>query len=227
MPITTAPASRCSSTGSTARRARVFTCLSSDIVNHEFGHAVLDGLRPYYLRVGRRADRCVSRVHGRPHRHPDGVPQQCVSQGGAEGKQRQPRPSAACWPALPSEFGEAATNAPYLRSALNHKTMKKLAGNLEPHALSEVLTGTMFDILKGVFAKHRRRTRSKRCEGRPQQKAERRASAGRHRSSHADARHPAARSAAALRGDLPGLCACGAACRAGRQSDRPFRLSRS
>ena len=26
----------------------VYTCLSSDIVNHEFGHAVLDGLQPYY-----------------------------------------------------------------------------------------------------------------------------------------------------------------------------------
>ena len=50
--------------------------------------------------------------------------------------------------------------------------MKKLAGNLEPHALSEVLTGAMFDILMGVFAKHRK-NEVKRCEGRPQQEAER------------------------------------------------------
>ena len=45
-------------------KGTVFTCLSSDIVNHEFGHAVLDGLRPYYLRVGGRANRCLSRIHG-------------------------------------------------------------------------------------------------------------------------------------------------------------------
>ncbi len=33
--------------------------------------------------------------------------------------------------------------------------MQKLAGTLEPHELSEVMTGTMFDILMAVFAKHR------------------------------------------------------------------------
>ena len=42
------------------------------------------------------------------------------------------------------EFGEATANAPYLRTGLNKHTMQDLAGNLEPHALSEVLTGTIF-----------------------------------------------------------------------------------
>ena len=28
---------------------RVYTALSTDIVHHEFGHAVLDGIRPYYI----------------------------------------------------------------------------------------------------------------------------------------------------------------------------------
>ena len=27
-------------------KRQVYTCLSTDIINHEFGHAVLDGIRP-------------------------------------------------------------------------------------------------------------------------------------------------------------------------------------
>ena len=28
---------------------RIYTCLSTDIINHEFGHALLDGIRPLYI----------------------------------------------------------------------------------------------------------------------------------------------------------------------------------
>ena len=31
---------------------RIYTCLSTDIINHEFGHAVLDGIRPHLQRIG-------------------------------------------------------------------------------------------------------------------------------------------------------------------------------
>lgn len=34
--------------GKVGARKRIYTCLSADIINHEFGHAVLDGIRPHY-----------------------------------------------------------------------------------------------------------------------------------------------------------------------------------
>jgi len=135
-------------------KGRIYTCLSSDIVNHEFGHALLDGLRPYYsesvgtqtaafhefvgdltaillaLQRSSFAGRVVKESHGNLD-------------------------TDELLSGLARQFAEAATGDAYLRSALNPRSMQSLAGALEPHALSEVLTGTMFDILKEVFAKHR------------------------------------------------------------------------
>ena len=42
---------------------RTFTCLSTDIVNHEFGHAVLDGIRPHYHEGSLPGNRGFSRVN--------------------------------------------------------------------------------------------------------------------------------------------------------------------
>src|SRR3982751_3495125 len=137
-----------------ADKGRIYTCLSSDIVNHEFGHAVLDGLRPHFyesvsaetaafheflgdltailMAFQNNAFRALVLKESNGNLDTDGL---------LSGLARQ--------------FGEAVTGDPYLRSALNDKTMGKLAGTLEPHTLSEVLTGTMFDILKGLFANQR------------------------------------------------------------------------
>jgi hypothetical protein len=133
---------------------RVYTCLSSDIVTHEFGHAVLDGLRPHYYEsvAGQTAafhefigDLTAILMAFRNNAFRKAVLKE--SNGGAN--------SLELLAGLAQQFGKATTNAPYLRSALNCKTIASLAGILEPHALSQVMTGTMFDILKGVFAKHR------------------------------------------------------------------------
>jgi hypothetical protein len=137
-----------------SEKGRVFTCLSSDIVTHEFGHAVLDGLRPHYYESVTAQTAAFHEFIGdltailmafRNNAFRKVVLKE------SNGKVDSLRLLAG----LAQQFGKAVRNAPYLRSALNEETMATLASSLEPHALSEVLTGTMFDILKKVFAKHR------------------------------------------------------------------------
>jgi hypothetical protein len=137
-----------------ADEGRIYTCLSSDIVNHEFGHAVLDGLRPHYYEslnaqtaafhefVGDLTAVLMAFRNNAFRKH---VLEE--SSGNLDNDQ--------LLSGLAHQFGQAVTGAPYLRSALDDSNLKQLAGKLEPHALSVVMTGAMFDILKGVFAKHR------------------------------------------------------------------------
>jgi hypothetical protein len=135
-------------------KGRVFTCLSSDIVNHELGHAILDGLRPYFYESVDAQTAAFHEFIGdltallmafRNNAFRRVVLEE--SHGDLD--------VAQLLAGLAQQFGKAVSNAPYLRSALNRSTMASLGGEFEPHALSEVMTGTMFDILKGVFAKHR------------------------------------------------------------------------
>jgi hypothetical protein len=135
-------------------KGRVFTCLSSDIVNHEFGHAVLDGLRPHFYES-------VDAQTAAFHEFIGDLTAILMAFRNNEFRKLVLEESNGNLDAdrlltgLAQQFGKAVSNAPYLRTALNDKTMASLAGQLEPHALSEVMTGTMFDVLKQVFAKHR------------------------------------------------------------------------
>src|SRR5262249_30931202 len=148
-----------------SEKGRVFTCLSSDIVNHEFGHAVLDGLRPhYYESVGAETaafHEFIGDLTAILMAFSNNAFRKVVlkeSEGNLD--------TADLLAGLAQQFGKAVTNAPYLRSALEPDTMADLAGKLEPHALSVVLTGAMFDILKGAFAKHPERELKRFEEGR-------------------------------------------------------------
>jgi hypothetical protein len=138
-----------------SEKGTVYTCLSSDIVNHEFGHAVLDGLRPLYYESVDGETAAFHEFAG------DLTAILMAFRNNAFRKlvlkdSHGKLTDAQLLAGLAQQFSRATEGAPYLRSGLNRQTMKKLEGVLEPHALSEVLTGAMFDVLMGLFAKHQK-----------------------------------------------------------------------
>jgi hypothetical protein len=133
---------------------RVYTCLSHDIVAHETGHAVLDGIRPYFLdgytlQTGAFHEfvadltAILSALRNNDVRR---VFTDFLEQG---------QPGADFLANLAEQFGQAVMNRPYLRNARNSYTMDVLQGEEDPHICSQVLTGLVFDILLGLLHSYR------------------------------------------------------------------------
>ena len=127
---------------------RVYTCLSSDIINHEFGHAVLDGIRPYFFESTLVETGAFHEFLGDLSailiilRNNEFRGRLADSTGGALAE-------AEHLSRIAEEFGESVSDNPYLRTALNDDTMSTVKGK-GPHRVSQVLTGAMFEILLGL-----------------------------------------------------------------------------
>lgn len=130
-----------------------YTCLSFDVIAHETGHAILDGIRPMYFQLSSVQTAAFHEfvgdltaillaLHNRDIR-------QFVSKT-TEGRLQE----ADILANLAPEFGEEVKGRPYLRTAFNKKTLGQVEGILTPHTVSEVLTGAMFEILTGIAAKY-------------------------------------------------------------------------
>ncbi|WP_296946548.1 hypothetical protein [uncultured Massilia sp.] len=142
--------------------ARVYTCRSFDIVAHETGHAVLDGLKPQWLMADQppqtgglheafgdltaiflalsQLDQCeavVAQTKARLH-------------------------DKTFLSDIAEQFGLALGSTTGLRNADNDLTLSQ-AGT-EVHAISQVFTGAVYDILADVFAFERRPERED-CAG--------------------------------------------------------------
>jgi hypothetical protein len=128
----------------------VFTCRSFDIVSHETGHAILDGLKPGWLGIGNppqtgglhesfgdltavfhalsQLDQVESLI--------------ALSKGNLHTKN--------FIAAVAEQFGAALGKPIGLRNADNDLTLSQV-GN-EVHAISQVFTGGIYDVLADIFA---------------------------------------------------------------------------
>ncbi|MGR9079532.1 serine protease (plasmid) [Rhizobium leguminosarum] len=128
---------------------RVRTCLSSDIVNHEFAHALLDGIRPHYLEAVSPQTAAFHEFLGDLTAILMSLRNAAVRQKLAEttGALLDSKSGGELLSSVAAEFGRAVSNQEYLRSGANQDKLSKYKDEMEVHALSTVLTGTMFDIL--------------------------------------------------------------------------------
>jgi hypothetical protein len=144
---------RCGDFVPAGETARVYTCRSFDIVSHETGHAVLDGLKPQWLLADNppqtgglhesfgdltaiflalsQLDQCEAVIaQTKAHLH-----------------------DKTFLADIAEQFGLALGSTTGLRNADNDLTLSQ-AGT-EVHAISQVFTGAVYDILADVFALER------------------------------------------------------------------------
>jgi hypothetical protein len=132
-----------------------YTCLSHDIIAHETGHAILDGVRPMYIQSASVqtlafhefiADltAILLALHNKDLRR--FVAQTSEGLSGAN-----------VMADLAKEFGQEVVGRDYLRTAFNDETMATVGDSLVPHTLSQVLTGAMWDIMVAIADRHLRK----------------------------------------------------------------------
>jgi hypothetical protein len=134
--------------------ARVYTCRSLDIVSHETGHAVLDGLKPQWL----LADN-PPQTGGLHESFGDltaiFLTLSQLDQCEAIIAQTKARLHDKTFLAdLAEQFGLALGRSNGLRNADND--LKLSEAGTEVHAISQVFTGAIYDILADLFALERK-----------------------------------------------------------------------
>jgi len=124
----------------------IFTCLSTDIVCHEFGHAVLDGVRPFLNESSSLETAAFHEFMGDLTAILLTLRNNSLRRQEADATQGDISKSETL-SSIAEEFGNAVQGRPYLRTARNPHKMWEVVNETDPHRMSEVLTGAMFDVL--------------------------------------------------------------------------------
>ena len=203
----------------------VYTCLSTDIVHHEFGHAVLDGIRPLFNESSHPQTAAFHEFMGDLTAilltlKNDTLRRQLAAASGGKFEKADDA-GVARRGVRPGGQGPAV---PAHRAATTDK-MSDMVDETSPHRLSEVLTGAMFDVLIALGERYQERGEDDAGEEPTKKKTPIAGVLGRRRPHAADG-HPAARPAASRGGDVPRLRPGGVPLAAALRSARPGGLLR-
>jgi hypothetical protein len=131
----------------------VHTCLSHDIVAHELGHAILDGLKPGYNEVSSPETAGFHEYFGDAIAMMSSLENREIAKLVTKGAPAK-LSARNLVSAIASEFGAAIHRLPemaYLRGAWNNRKMGDLRGTYEEHDWSEILTGVYYDLLQYLY----------------------------------------------------------------------------
>jgi hypothetical protein len=146
-------------------RGPVYTCLSHDVITHELGHAVLDGLKPLYNELDSPDVAGFHEYFGDALAMVsaltlDEVVEEVVRDRPARLGARNLVSDIAL------EFGSRGRGHRPLRSAANRRRMADLVHDWEEHDYSEVLSGAFYDVLRALYSDELPRARAARGRGR-------------------------------------------------------------
>lgn len=141
------------------------TCLSHDIIAHETGHAILDGIRPYYFQFSSAETAAFHEFIADLSAILAALRNNFTRQ--AAGEQTRGRMGDENFVAsLAEEFGahlsgkaegkpkQMAGGIAKLRDANNRLKMTNIRKGDSPHRLSQVLTGAVYDFLKHIVRQY-------------------------------------------------------------------------
>jgi len=128
---------------------RAHTSLSADVVRHEFGHAVLDGVRPHYIEA-------ISPQTAGFHEFLGDMTAILIAFRNNAFRAKLAEDTGGDLSAnnmlasIAAQFGDEDGDKPYLRTGLNTKKMEDVLHSTSPHFISQVLTGAIYDMLSAL-----------------------------------------------------------------------------